>query len=99
MTSEEAIKRLEFLLKDECECLQCKLDKEAYRVILKKLKERTNEALVMRRQRDNYRKSYNNYVLKDKVKQVRDKLECLDWYGINDATNDLNKILGDDCND
>ena len=69
MTSEEAKKRLEFLMKDECDCPQCRLDKEAYRVILKKLKEKTNEALAMKRQRDDIRKSYRDSIPKDKIRK------------------------------
>jgi hypothetical protein len=69
VTSEQAKERLNYLLEDKCDCPQCQLDKEAYRVILKKLKEKTNEALVMRRQRDDIRKSYRDSIPKNKIRK------------------------------
>ena len=39
------------------------------------------------------RMEYNNFV--KQVKEVRDKLEVMDYYGVPEAIDDLNKILGD----
>lgn len=34
--------------------------------------------------------------VKDTIKQIRDKAECMDYYCLNDVIDDLNKLLGDD---
>ena len=90
MTSEQAKDRLNYLLEDKCDCPQCQLDKEAYRVILKKLKEKTNEALVMRRQRDDIRKSYRDSIPKSKI---REKIEELEKAGTTETRNNKNEVV------
>lgn len=40
------------------------------------------------------RMRYNKLV--KQVKEVRDKLEVMDYYGVPEAIDDLNKILGDE---
>ena len=37
-----------------------------------------------------------DYISKDKISEIIDKLECMDYYGVQDAIEDLDKILGDD---
>ena len=37
-----------------------------------------------------------NYISKDKIRHIRDKAECMDYYSLNDVIDDLSKLLGDD---
>ena len=39
---------------------------------------------------------YLNSVPKSKIKVIRDKAECMDYYCLNDVIDDLNKLLGDE---
>ncbi len=40
MTEEEAIKRIKFLLKDKCDCEECRKNKEAYKVLLEAMEKK-----------------------------------------------------------
>ena len=35
------------------------------------------------------------YISKDKIRHIRDKAECMDYYSLNDVIDDLSKLLGD----
>ena len=35
------------------------------------------------------------YVSKDKIRHIRDKAECMDYYSLNDVIDDLSKLLGE----
>lgn len=37
-----------------------------------------------------------DYILKSKVKEIRDKAEVMDYYCLSDVIEDLNKLLGDE---
>lgn len=37
-----------------------------------------------------------NKQFKSKIKEIRDKAECMDYYCLNDVIDDLNKLLGDE---
>ena len=37
-----------------------------------------------------------NKQLKSKIREIRDKAECMDYYCLNDVIDDLNKLLGDE---
>lgn len=36
-----------------------------------------------------------DYVSKDKIKEIRDKAEVMDYYSLNDVIDDLSKLIGD----
>lgn len=40
-----------------------------------------------------------NYISKDKIRHIRDKAECMDYYSLNDVIDDLSKLLGDENNE
>ena len=41
----------------------------------------------------------NTYISKDKIRHIRDKAECMDYYSLNDVIDDLSKLLGDENNE
>ena len=47
-----------------------------------------------------YKKLANAYqgscIEKSKIREIRDKAECMDYYCLNDIIDDLNKLLGDE---
>lgn len=40
-----------------------------------------------------------SYISKDKIRHIRDKAECMDYYSLNDVIDDLSKLIGDEDNE
>ena len=48
MKLKEAVRRLEILLKDDCQCSECLKDKEAYKTILKFLEKKNKKQIYQK---------------------------------------------------
>ena len=48
---------------------------------------------------DFFKDFLSDYISKDKIRHIRDKAECMDYYSLNDVIDDLSKLLGDENNE
>lgn len=84
---------------EDMECYYIKAIDIVYKLVLKQQK----EIEELKQNRDEYKEEYikllnaryYNYISKDKIREIRDKAEVMDYYSLNDVIDDLSKLIGD----
>lgn len=73
------------------------MDKSRVEAIEKVIEEKEKYKYLYNKALDNTIKSDRELIrIKNKIKEIRDKAEVMDYYTLSDVIDDLNELLGDD---
>lgn len=95
MSEEEIINRINYNMKNAGfnwgkSCIVDNKDLQGLLDLYNKEKEKNKELC------EKYCPQNENYISKDKIEEIRDKAEIMDYYFLEDVVKDLNKLLGEE---